>query len=488
MAAKKDTRKRHTNRAASLSSWFKKNKTKPSVRVEGKIARVVYEGRPKKVQAYRIPREFLMLNDKNHRFTTDWDNLLAERKQKPFNPDNEDDVKAVRKVIQGAYPYKPDRKQKFDDLVDDMRSVSQDFGGNGQIDPGVILEDGTYINGNRRECALEHLREEYLNSSKAKRSGVRTSHFDVMDVGICQTGTTESDIRLMELREQVSEDLRDEYDEMNTAMLVNQQFQAQYNKKVKPSMSPKKKVNLKKRVISEIASVTAGKGIKKIEGYLEFMEFVDQVLIAMEKPGRYELVNQSSGSEKPFSYKLTDAKPKWAKLPTKKDKIDYATNMAMSVVMHQIVPAREFPRGAKGYRAFRYSLDNPKTKKLVDDARKKFSFKKPNLKTIAPALKIVKSAIQKSELEREARSPTEHLENIQNVLKKVGADLTSGDVEAKLKVLANNKDLIDDIKERIGQVGSALAKYERKARKTKPKRKRSRKSGTRKKNKPKRRR
>ena len=77
----------------------------------------------------------------------------------------------------------------------------------------------------------------------------------------------------------------------------------------------------------------------------------------------------------------------------KKDKINYATNMAMSVVMHQIVPAREFPRGAKGYRAFRYSLDNPKTKKLIDDARKKFSFKNPTLKTIGPSLKIVKSAM-----------------------------------------------------------------------------------------------
>ena len=96
-----------------------------------------------------------------------------------------------------------------------MRQVAQSFGGNGQEDPGVILEDGTYINGNRRDCALNTLQEEYLNSSKAKRSGVRTSQFDVMDVGICHTGTTESDIRLMELREQVSEDLRDEYDEMN---------------------------------------------------------------------------------------------------------------------------------------------------------------------------------------------------------------------------------------------------------------------------------
>ena len=49
MTAKEDTRKRDANRIAVLTAWWKKNKNKTTVKLEGKFARTVFDGKPKKV-------------------------------------------------------------------------------------------------------------------------------------------------------------------------------------------------------------------------------------------------------------------------------------------------------------------------------------------------------------------------------------------------------------------------------------------------------
>ena len=63
------------------------------------------------------------------------------------------------------------------------------------------------------------------------------------------------------------------------------------------------------------------------------MNFVDDVLAAMNRDGQYHIVNQSSGSEKPFSYKLKDALNDWKSKSPRRAQLAYANSMAMSVVV-----------------------------------------------------------------------------------------------------------------------------------------------------------
>ena len=196
-----------------------------------------------------------------------------------------------------------ERKVSFDELVAGMRAAAKEvLTTNGQEMPGVVLEDGTYVNGNRRDTALTFLTNEVLTDKKTKKTGAKTSQFSWLEVGVCHTGTTESDRRTMEIREQISKDLRDEYDFMNAAMLIKEEFDEEMLKRAKPSTKPKEKLVLRDEIISEIAADAARQKTTDVIKYLDFMDFVDQVLTHLKREGEYDLVNQSSGSEKPFSY------------------------------------------------------------------------------------------------------------------------------------------------------------------------------------------
>ena len=249
---------------------------------------------------------------------------------------DEDDVEQIRAVIRGDIPHNKTRGDNFDDLVDGMRVAATEVTTtNGQEQPGIVLEDGTYVNGNRRDTALEFLTNEVLLGKKNKRSGAKSSQFSWIEVGICKKGTTESDVRRMEVREQISKDLRDEYDFMNAAMLVKEEFDSELLKRAKASIKPKEKIKLRELIIRDIATDAARQKPSDIQKYLDFMDFVDQVLIHLKRDGEYDLVNQSSGSEKPFSFMLKDALPTWLAKPTKSEKLDYSEDMALFVILHQ---------------------------------------------------------------------------------------------------------------------------------------------------------
>ena len=475
--AKSPIRKVREKHVKELAAWLKKNGEK--AKIPGLPVKTIHRGDVRRKQAYRIPREYLYLNDANHRFTTDWDNLKKDRKGKEFDPEDDEDIEQIEDVIkgEGATDNKV-RRQKFKDLVDGMRVAAKEVSGsNGQEIPGIVLTDGTYINGNRRAVALEELKDELLKDPKSKKGGVRTNHFDWIMVAICDSGTTESDIRRMELREQVSEDLRDPYDFMNAAMLTTEEFDDAFNKKIRPSMSGKKRANLKETVIKDIAAQAAGLKVSKINDYLEFMNFVDDVLAAMNRDGQYHIVNQSSGSEKPFSYKLKDALNDWKSKSPRRAQLAYANSMAMSVVVHQkITKSGGIPRGAKGYRQFRYALGSKKFGNIIRTATDKFDFNKPD-KSAKAAAKSINDAIRKNEIETTARSPTETLEDVKDKILNAAEELTKGDTEKKFQVLVKNKDLIDDISTTCDQINTLIRKYERGQRKSKRGGKRSKKKG-----------
>lgn len=461
VATKAEIEKLLQNNATDLAQWVKNAKS------TGRFVKTIWHGKIHLKATYMIPRNKLLLNFRNHRFTTEWDNLKQEqiKKQKDpeFNPFNDDDVETIRAVIRGSDPWNKTRSDSFEELVEGMEKAAGEVtDSNGQEQPGIVLENGTYVNGNRRDTALEWLTNGKEVRKKGKKYGATTNKFDLMEVGICNKDTTESDIRLMEIREQISMDLRDEYDFMNAAMLTKEQFTSEKNRKIRPSMSGKKKQLIEETIINEIAAqgYSGKKSVSRTKEYLDFMMFVDQVLKAMGKENQYYIVNQSSGDDKPFSFKLKGSVKYWKEKRTMKEKIDYAEIQAATVYVHQ-KGSKDFPRGAKGYRSIDYAINNPKTVQTIIEAKKQMNLKNPTQAQIQKAEKYIINAVKTDEIQRAGQAPFEELEDVVRMLSHVVESLTKGgELEKKMQILSQKRRILDEIDDKMNDIEDAIKKFD----------------------------
>ncbi len=263
--------------AKTISDYIKKHPNMKSNRT----AFVIENGKSSEKNAWTLPRQLLRLNPDNHRFTTAVSELIAERIDKnesaEFDMEKKEDIKQIRDMLRGLKPINVDRKEKYQKILNEIQSHSEKYGGNGLKVAGIITADGMYINGNRRDTVLEDLQEK-----ETKKKNGDPSKFDNFEVVICDENITYSDIRQMEIAEQVSVSLRDEYDYLNTAMLIKEEYDNLIQQKGEGKMV---------QVISQIASRIEGKGPKAIEEYLEYLDFVNHVLKILKIPGEYYRIN-----------------------------------------------------------------------------------------------------------------------------------------------------------------------------------------------------
>ena len=192
------------------------------------------------------------------------------------------------------------------------------------------------------------------------------------------------------------------------------------------------------------------------------MDFIDQVLTHLKMEKKYDLVNQSSGSEKPFSYMLKEALGTWIAKPTKTEKLDYAEDMALFVILHQ-KGGKQFAKGASGYRRNRSALLNKKTKPIIDVAKKMIkNFGNPKEKEVEKALQKANEGIRKNEIEKAAKEPTEHLEEILDKILDAQSSLTKGDTAKKFEILLKQPDLLSEISQVCDDIENLVKKYKKK--------------------------
>lgn len=269
-----------------------------------KTTYVIENGKSIEKTAYILPRQLLKLNPFNHRFTTALDEIIEERVDDNQSPDfdmsKKSDIDQIKDMLRGIHPSNPDRKTNYDKLLEEIKNHSEIHGGNGLRDACIILADGTYVNGNRRDVVLDDLQQ--LETKKKK--GGDPSKFDNIDVVICSENITYSDIRQMEIKEQVSSSLRDEYDFMNTAILIKEEFD---------NLIAQKGDDKKEQVIKTIASRAEGKGTSIINEYLGFLEFVDLVLEQLQLNKQYHKINAKvQGETKPVTTIVREWQKKWS--------------------------------------------------------------------------------------------------------------------------------------------------------------------------------
>ena len=260
---------------------------------EGKSVATIQNGKPKAIPVYSLPRKFLRLNPANHRFRSSLNSLkktrLAAKKKRqdiknPFDFDMADtrgpssalelggDVYQIRQMIKGEMPKDAKKKRAFQNLYNAMISHRENFGGSGQKDPGIVTSDGIYINANRRDCVLQQLQDE---AAKNKQGGP-VDVFKNVDVGICDD-ITSSDIRRMEMSEQMSIDTRDKFNSIDEAELVHEEYLDTCDDL---NVAPKKDGIWNEKAVSEIASVIEGKSKADV---IKFLDFYDLSILVLKK-------------------------------------------------------------------------------------------------------------------------------------------------------------------------------------------------------------
>lgn len=285
-----------------ISDYILKNKCKTSRKGD-----IIVKGKSTLEYAHTLPRSFLKLNIFNHRFTTAMKTLQDERvlagKSPYFDTSKNSDVDEIRNMLRGISPSNTYRKTQYDKLLQEVETYSLEHGNNGIKELTIITADGIYINGNRRDTVLDDLK----NKEIEKKKGGLPQKYDQIDVIICPDTITYSDIRQMELKEQVSLSLRDEYDYMNTAMLIKDEYE---------NLLEGKGLGKENEVIKIIASRIEGKDSKHVQEYLEFLKFVDIVLEQLDKDGEYHKINTKSDDDNdsnPVTTICKEFQQKWSK-------------------------------------------------------------------------------------------------------------------------------------------------------------------------------
>ena len=268
-----EANRKSQKRASEIIKWISVH---PECKQEGQIHQAFVHGVQKNMDVYQLPRYLLRLNPDNWRFKAEF-NLIKDQRQRSgksleLDPDNEDDKKIIRELLMGVRPENKQRQARYKELKTDFITNSKN-GSNGQTTPGIILYDGTYINGNRRDTILDDL-------AKNPPVGCQPSHFQTIRVVVLPKDITSTDIKANETREQISLDSRERYDYTNSALMVADYIQHLINIE-----------RLDERAaIKQIANQTFGLDESDIQKYVDFKKIADDFLETTHKPGQYDYI------------------------------------------------------------------------------------------------------------------------------------------------------------------------------------------------------
>jgi hypothetical protein len=158
--------------------------------------KLTYKGQPKVFQTYNVPITQLFFNDLNGRIATFISSYKANKSNTP-----------IQELSINIY------NKKFRQFVlesngkDKNNKTKNDIQNNGQKVPGVVLEDGRIIDGNRRFALLNELFEE--------TSDGKFAYFETVILPVPETDDDKKAIKLLELEIQIGSDERVGYEPIN---------------------------------------------------------------------------------------------------------------------------------------------------------------------------------------------------------------------------------------------------------------------------------
>ena len=217
---------------------------------------------------YRVPVEALMLHVDNHRFQAER-KLIESKLGRALDPENvEGDDMALVSILLDS-PVDVDGDEVKGKETKDAQALRADWEARGQEAPFWIRPDGTVRNGNRRLAMLLRLRAD---------KGVQGREF-VEAVILEPTEVNERDLFEMEQREQLTENLKIRYTDINLLLTLRAAALAR-----KIDWNDPESID---KVATELQHVAKGnKTYAAIQ--LRAIKYMDLFLVDAGKPGEYQ--------------------------------------------------------------------------------------------------------------------------------------------------------------------------------------------------------
>jgi hypothetical protein len=222
----------------------------------------------KSFDVYRVPVEALMLHVDNHRFQAER-KLIESKLGRALDPENvEGDAMAIVSILLDS-PVDVDGDEVKGKETKDAQALRDDWEARGQEAPFWIRPDGTVRNGNRRLAMLLRLRA---------NKGVQGREF-VEAVVLDQKEVNERDLFEMEQREQLTENLKIRYTDINLLLTLREAALAR-----KIDWNDPESID---SVATQLQHVAKGnKTYAAIQ--LRAIKYMDLFLVDADKPGEYQ--------------------------------------------------------------------------------------------------------------------------------------------------------------------------------------------------------
>ena len=443
-------------RANEISDYISKN---PECKQEGQQHQVFVNKTKKNMDVYELPRYLLRLNPENWRFKAEF-NIIRLSRQKlgkslELDPDVEEDEKTIRDLLKGIKPKNEQRKQRYDELKKDFIANSTN-GSNGQTTPGIILFDGTYINGNRRDTILDDL-------SKNPPEGYSPSNFQIIRVARLPENVSQADIKANETREQISIDSRERYDYTNSALMVADYMQHLVKiEKLTTSAA-----------IKQITNQVFGLVERDIQNYINFKKIADNFLNTIGKPGQYDYIQEASKGQDEGGIVQTLKEVGEQTQTIKKLKISPTKTSQLIKALYAFAwYSKEKPKQRDrtgklkplnfNHRAFRifkkevFDSEASMNKLLESGTIDKINWKQPQDHALAFSSDIIR-AQNVSQTEKSLLLPLVSLEDAADKLSQINKDMNSSNGEKiKSQIQQNGLKYIQKIKNDISEISQKM--------------------------------
>lgn len=227
-------------------------------------------GRKTDLPVYRIPISQLYFNIENGRYADRMLLLRAENKGVDIDPREERWKTEIENMLAGEHRDTARDKDAFKKLKEDLDAREQ-------LRPGVALQDGGVLDGNRRLAALRRLWRETHSD--------RYAYFEAV---ILPRETTDEERWKIEAGLQLGLNERHDYSPINELIKVRQGLQM-YQRKLDNQELPAGRT-----AYELVASAIYGKTESDVREMARRLDLVDAYLAFIGKPNRYDLVGESS--------------------------------------------------------------------------------------------------------------------------------------------------------------------------------------------------
>jgi hypothetical protein len=217
-----------------------------------------FNGAKHELDVHRIPTKYLHFNIQNGRYADKMIQLKADNPGEEINPRIPKWRDEISKMLRGEYPGTEEDKEPWGRLLEDIRGKSQ-------LTPGVVINDGGVIDGNRRLSVLLSLADSERNSTP----------YEYFDGVILPENVSDADRWRIEAGIQLGKDEKHDYSSINKIL------------KIKEGL---KIFGDNDAGIREIAKALYGTTEKEIRHTIKEVSLIDEYLLYLDKKDAYNEV------------------------------------------------------------------------------------------------------------------------------------------------------------------------------------------------------